>query len=129
MRLEESGDSEDSDTSGEAEEEVSRGVSMPVRRSEEAGDMSQSYHEIFDTQPYQEKREAAEGAKSVEVYYSEGEGRLVSVSPPPGSDQPPMSQVLTSKLVADSLMWQQTFRNDSPSPEEEPRPGTSLQRP
>merc|ERR550532_810092 len=40
-----------------------------------------------------------------------------------------MSQVLTSKLVADSLMWQQTFRNDSPSPEEEPRPGTSLQRP
>ena len=25
---------------------------------------------------------------------------------------------LTSKLVADSLMWQQTFRNDSPSPEE-----------
>ena len=54
----------------------------------------------------------AGGAKSVEVYYSEGEGRLVSVSPPPGSDQPPMSQVLTSKLVADSLMWQQTFRND-----------------
>ena len=48
----------------------------------------------------------------MEVYYSEGEGRLVSVSPPPGSDQPPMSQVLTSKLVADSLMWQQTFRND-----------------
>ena len=27
---------------------------------------------------------------------------------------------LTSKLVADSLMWQQTFRNDSPSPEEWP---------
>ena len=64
----------------------------------------------------------------MEVYYSEGEGRLVSVSPPPGDDQPPMSHYLTSKLVADSLMWQQTFRNDSPSPEE-PRPGTSLQRP
>ena len=71
MRLEssdqeESGDSEDSDTSGEAEEEVSRGISVPVRRSEEAGDMSQSYHEIFDTQPYQEKREAAEGVATVQ---------------------------------------------------------------
>ena len=53
----------------------------------------------------------------------------MSVSPPPGCDQPPMSQYLTSKLVADSLMWQQTFRNDSPSPEEDPRPGTRLQRP
>jgi len=30
------------------------------------------------------------------------------------------TQYLTSKLVADSLMWQQTFRNDSPSPEEVP---------
>ena len=73
MRLEDSdqedsGDSEDSDTSGEAEEEVSRGVSVPVRRSEEAGDMSQSYHEIFDTQPYQEKREATEGDYSVHLY-------------------------------------------------------------
>jgi len=28
------------------------------------------------------------------------------------------TQYLTSKLVADSIMWQQTFRNDSPSPED-----------
>ena len=41
--------------------------------------------------------------KPVEVYYSEGEGRLVSVSAPPGCDQPPMAQYLTSKLVADTL--------------------------
>ena len=61
----------------------------------------------------------------MEVYNCEGDGGLVSVSPPPGSEQPPMSQYLTSKLVADSLTWQQTFRNDS-SPEE-PRPGTSIQ--
>ena len=138
LRLEDSGDSDTSDdTSEEAEEEEVRGVSVPgagAKRPEE-GDMSQSYHEIFDTQPYSAPRqetgpERREGSKTVEsaVYYSEGEGRLVSVSPPPGSDQPPMSQYLTSKLVADSLMWQQTFRNDSPSPEE-PRPGTSLQRP
>lgn len=141
LRLEESGDSDNSDTSGEAggEQETpvtpARGVSVPgagARRQEES-DMSQSYHEIFDTQPYsgqahQTEQERREGPKCVEVYYSEGEGRLVSVSPPPGDDQPPMSQYLTSKLVADSLMWQQTFRNDSPSPEE-PRPGTSLQRP
>ena len=72
------------------------------------------------------KRPEEGGSKSVEVYNCEGEGRLVSVSPPPGSDQPPMSQYLTSKLVADSLTWQQTFRNDSPS-QDEPRPGTSLQ--
>ena len=72
------------------------------------------------------KRPEEGGSKSVEVYNCEGDGRLVSVSPPPGSDQSPMSQYLTSKLVADSLTWQQTFRNDSPS-QEEPRPGTSLQ--
>ena len=144
LRLEESGDSDNSDNSGEdgedgAEQETpvtpARAVSVPGARRQEESDMSQSYHEIFDTQPYsgqagtqQTELERRKGPKSVEVYYSEGEGRLVSVSPPPGDDQPPMSQYLTSKLVADSLMWQQTFRNDSPSPEE-PRPGTSLQRP
>lgn len=125
-------DSEDSD-----KEESDHTVSVPggeARRSAEDGDMSQSYHEIFDTQPYsgraaKTEQEREEVPKPVEVYYSEGEGRLVSVSPPPGCDQPPMSQYLTSKLVADSLMWQQTFRNDSPSPEEDQRPGTSLQRP
>ena len=141
LRLEDSDDSDNSDTSGEAggeqETPVTRGVSVPGggARGKEESDMSQSYHEIFDTQPYsgqaqaqQTEKERRDGPKCVEVYYSEGEGKLVSVSPPPGADQPPMSQYLTSKLVADSLMWQQTFRNDSPSPEE-PRPGTSLQRP
>jgi len=142
LRLEESGDSDNSDNSGEdgedgAEQEtpVTPARAVPGARRQEESDMSQSYHEIFDTQPYsgqagtqQTELERRKGPKSVEVYYSEGEGRLVSVSPPPGDDQPPMSQYLTSKLVADSLMWQQTFRNDSPSPEE-PRPGTSLQRP
>ena len=137
----ESGDSDDSDSSqseGPRVEEAAvtpaRGGTVPgggARRLEE-GDMSQSYHEIFDTQPYtgteQPPPTRAEQAESVEVYYNEGEGKLVSVSPPPGGDQPPMSHYLTSKLVADSLMWQQTFRNDSPSPEE-PRPGPSLQRP
>ena len=141
MRLVDSEDSDKeesdhTDNSGGGEEAV-RGVSVPggeARRSAEDGDMSQSYHEIFDTQPYsgraaKTEQEREEVPKPVEVYYSEGEGRLVSVSPPPGCDQPPMSQYLTSKLVADSLMWQQTFRNDSPSPEEDQRPGTSLQRP
>ena len=45
----------------------------------------------------------------------------MSVSP-----GPPMSDYLTSKLVADSLMWQQTFRNDSPSPEQELPPQPPL---
>jgi len=104
-------------------------------------DMSQSYHEIFDTQGYisKSKIESPETPASVNtpgtetgsdsvgsnktetgqtdtgVYYNEGEGRLESCSPPAAT---PMSQYLTSKLVADSLMWQQTFRNDSPSPDE-----------
>ena len=57
----------------------------------------------------------------LQVFYNEGEGKLVSVSP-----GPPMSDYLTSKLVADSLMWQQTFRNDSPSPEAELPPQPPL---
>ena len=57
----------------------------------------------------------------LQVFYNEGEGKLVSVSP-----GPPMSDYLTSKLVADSLMWQQTFRNDSPSPEQELPPQPPL---
>ena len=93
------------------------------KRLTEPGDMSQSYHEIFDTQGYIQNKEQEDTRDDtkVEVFYSEGEGKLVSVSPPDGSGQP-MSQYLTRKLVADSLMWQQTFRNDSPSPEE-PGPG------
>jgi len=115
-------------------------------------DMSQSYHEIFDTQGYLTQTQSQHttppctpgsgdtpGSGSVEsgntetghplasthdtvVYYNEGEGRLVSCSPPAAT---PMSQYLTSKLVADSLMWQQTFRNDSPSPED-PQPSTRV---
>ena len=113
-------------------------------------DMSQSYHEIFDTQGYHsqgqnspalspgsadtpgtETGSGSVGSGDTEtghpvhdtvVYYNEGEGRLVSCSPPAAT---PMSQYLTSKLVADSLMWQQTFRNDSPSPEE-PQPTTRV---
>ena len=99
------------------------------KRLTEPDDMSQSYHEIFDTQGYIQNKEQQDDTASddnkVEVFYSEGEGKLVSVSPPGGSAQP-MSQYLTRKLVADSLMWQQTFRNDSPSPEEPgPVPGGS----
>jgi len=113
-------------------------------------DMSQSYHEIFDTQGYLTQTQSSPphtpgsvdtpgtetGSGSVDsgntetghpvhgtvVYYNEGEGRLVSCSPPAAT---PMAQYLTSKLVADSLMWQQTFRNDSPSPEE-PQPSTRV---
>jgi len=113
-------------------------------------DMSQSYHEIFDTQGYLSQgqnspahtpgsvdtpgtetgsgsvdsgnTETGHHVHSTVVYYNEGEGRLVSCSPPAAT---PMSQYLTSKLVADSLMWQQTFRNDSPSPEE-PQPSTRV---
>lgn len=50
-----------------------------------------------------------------QVYYNEGEGRLVCEE---GGDPNTTTKYLTSKLVADSLMWQQTFRNDSPSPED-----------
>jgi len=110
-------------------------------------DMSQSYHEIFDTQGYLQcavdtpgsvdtpGTETGSGSvdsgntetghplpHSTVVYYNEGDGRLVSCSPPAST---PMSQYLTSKLVADSLMWQQTFRNDSPSPEET-QPATTV---
>ena len=52
-----------------------------------------------------------------EVYYSDG--RLVC-----GEDSS-ATQYLTSKLVADSLMWQQTFRNDSPSPVDSPSPNAT----
>jgi len=95
------------------DDKVMRGVAIPAasKRLEEPGDMSQSYHEIFDTQGY-----LGEKQEPVEVYYNEGEGRLESDS---SLDHPPMSQYLTSKLVADSLMWQQTFRNDSPSSPED----------
>jgi len=117
-------------------------------------DMSQSYHEIFDTQGYLTQTQSQNttppctpgsgdtpGSGSIEsgntetghplagthdtvVYYNEGEGRLVSCSPPAAT---PMAQYLTSKLVADSLMWQQTFRNDSPSPEDPPpQPSTRV---
>ena len=87
--------------------------------------MSQSYHEIFDSQGYLagDSRDSSSSldtpgsVETVQVYYSEGEGKLVSVSPP--GCQPPMSQYLTRKLISDTLMWQETFRNDSPSPEEE----------
>merc|ERR1719282_1365108 len=94
--------------------------------------MSQSYHEIFDTQGYNRQQDTPgddddaddkSSVKEVQVYYSEGEGKLISSD----KDQAGMSQYLTRKLVADSLMWQQTFRNDSPSPSDEP--GPSLQRP
>ena len=86
--------------------------------------MSQSYHEIFDSQGYlgghsrdsSSSLDTPGSVETVQVYYSEGEGRLVSVSP--DSCQPPMSQYLTRKLISDTLMWQETFRNDSPSPEE-----------
>eukprot|EP00092_Neocalanus_flemingeri_P065600 GFUD01079807.1.p1 GENE.GFUD01079807.1~~GFUD01079807.1.p1 ORF type:complete len:336 (-),score=109.42 GFUD01079807.1:356-1363(-) len=127
--------------------------------AQDEADMSQSYHEIFDTQGYLTQSQhttpphtvdtpgsvdtpgTETGSGSVDsghtetghplphasthstvVYYNEGEGRLVSCSPPAAT---PMSQYLTSKLVADSLMWQQTFRNDSPSPEE-PQPTTRV---
>ena len=98
--------------------------------------MAQSYHEIFDSQGY---RAASRGESSssldtpggsvetVQVFYSEGEGRLVSVSPP--GCQPPMSQYLTSKLISDTLMWQETFRNDSPSPEDKVTEASDLDRP
>ena len=102
------------------------------------GDMSQSYHEIFDSQRYLggQSRDSSSSldtpgsVETVQVYYSEGEGRLVSVSP--DSCQPPMSQYLTRKLISDTLMWQETFRNDSPSPEEQPSvggEGSSQERP
>ena len=49
------------------------------------------------------------------MYYNEGEGRLECEQ---GGDPNTTTKYLTSKLVADSLMWQQTFRNESPSPED-----------
>ena len=97
--------------------------------------MSQSYHEIFDSQGYlgRHSRDSSSSldtpgsVETVQVYYSEGEGRLVSVSP--DNSQPPMSQYLTRKLISDTLMWQETFRNDSPSPEEPRDGGTGLEKP
>jgi len=126
----------------------SMGVPTPIIRNitRDEADMSQSYHEIFDSQGYHSQGQTTPGSVdtpgtetgsgSVDsgntetghpvhgtvVYYNEGEGRLVSCSPPAAT---PMAQYLTSKLVADSLMWQQTFRNDSPSPEE-PQPTTRI---
>ena len=78
---------------------------------EGGGDMSQSYHEIFDSQGYlgghsrdsSSSLDTPGSVETVQVYYSEGEGRLVSVSP--DTCQPPMSQVLTRKLISDTLMW------------------------
>jgi len=113
---------------------LSPSMAVPSIRTvaRDESDMSQSYHEIFDTQGYMIDTQSGHTTPptttpgSVDsgntetghlVYYNEGEGRLVSCSPPAAT---PMSQYLTSKLVADSLMWQQTFRNDSPSPEETP---------
>ena len=49
-----------------------------------------------------------------EVYYSEG--KLVC------EEDNTATQYLTSKLVADSIMWRETFRNDSPSPVDTPPP-------
>ena len=101
----------------------------------DGGDMSQSYHEIFDSQGYLggDSRDSSSSldtpgsVETVQVYYSEGEGRLVSVSP--DNSQPPMSQYLTRKLISDTLMWQETFRNDSPSPEEQGDEGSGLEKP
>ena len=80
-------------------------INYPSRFISSATFFQKSYHDIIYLQ----------------VFYNEGEGKLVSVSP-----GPPMSDYLTSKLVADSLMWQQTFRNDSPSPEQELPPQPPL---
>jgi len=84
--------------------------------------MSQSYHEIFDTQGFRMNatcppRPPSHDPVLPEVYYSDG--RLVC-----GEDSS-ATQYLTSKLVADSLMWQQTFRNDSPSPGGDDDPNTT----
>jgi len=110
----------------------------------EEEDMVQSYHEIFDTQsyltPYSPVSVTTPGTEtgSVDsgrteigghpvhdggvVYYNEGDGRLVSCSPPAAA---PMSAYLTTKLVTDSLMWKHTFRSNSPSPDD-PEPPTSV---
>ena len=71
----------------------------------------------------------------LQVFFNEGSGRLeCEDGGDPGTTTKYVLQnlfifvwqmiitcrYLTSKLVADSLMWQQTFRNDSPSPEEWP---------
>jgi len=112
-----------------------------VERDDEG--MSQSYHEIFDTQGYRgsesspctisSPQEGSTGsevsgdtetgtlldvaASGGQVFFNEGSGRLECED---GGDPGTTTKYLTSKLVADSLMWQQTFRNDSPSPEEWP---------
>jgi len=112
-----------------------------VERDDEG--MSQSYHEIFDTQGYRggesspctisSPQEGSSGsgvsgdtetgtlldvaASGGQVFFNEGSGRLECED---GGDPGTTTKYLTSKLVADSLMWQQTFRNDSPSPEEWP---------
>jgi len=110
----------------------------------EEGDMAQSYHEIFDTQNYfttdspvsvtspgtetgsVDSERTETGGLTVHdggvVYYNEGDGRLVSCSPPAAT---PMSTYLTTKLVTDSLMWKHTFRSNSPSPDD-PQPPTSV---
>lgn len=116
----------------------------------EEEDLSQSYHEIFDTQAYCPSNETAiqeaevmsprlpdtEGARGPEVLSpdpgeSEHSGSTETGQPVQGAevyysggrlvcedDSERTRQYLTSKLVADSLMWQETFRNDSPSPDE-----------
>jgi hypothetical protein len=132
---------------GEATAPVSAGPRPPA----EEGGMSQSYHEIFDTQGYRveegvtspedstpvEEGSAGSGASgSTEtglehdtgemgagVYYDEGAGRLE------GGDPGTTTKYLTSKLVADSLMWRQTFRDDSSSPEECPEAAHPTARP
>jgi len=110
----------------------------------EEGDMAQSYHEIFDTQNFLtpdspvsvttpgtetgsvDSERTETGGHPVHdggvVYYNEGDGRLVSCSPPAAT---PMSTYLTTKLVTDSLMWKHTFRSNSPSPDD-PQPPTSV---
>ena len=115
-----------------------QGMVTPI----EEDDMAQSYYEIFDTQRYftldspvsvtspgtetdtsVDSEHTETGVAGVHddsvMYYNEGDGRLVSCSPPTA---PPMSTYLTTKLVTDSLMWKQTFRSDSPSPDDPPLP-------
>jgi len=87
-----------------AESVEGEGVAVP---NTSTGDcMAQSYHEIFESQGYLGRSPAPN------VYYNEPSGELVTE----GGGEEAMSY-LTSKLVADSLMWRETFRNDSPSPE------------
>ena len=114
---------------------ISEAIECVAGGGRDGGEMSQSYHEIFDSQGYLggQSRDSSSSldtpgsVETVQVYYSEGEGRLVSVSP--DSCQPPMSQYLTRKLISDTLMWQETFRNDSPSPEEPGTGGSGQEKP